>query len=356
MRKAFLFCFIIIVSTVSVVAQNKNDKFFAADHPALVYAGRIDFTNPKAPRFWAAGVSIITAFIGTSCSIEISDEVRYGTHHNYLEVSIDGKEPLRIQTRGKENKILVADNLKPGKHTLVISKGTEAIIGYVEFVGLYCESLSKPSNQHKRKIEFIGDSITSGMGSFMSDIPCDSGTWYDQHSAWYSYASITARKLQADYHLTSESGIGLIRSCCDKPITMPGVFNKVNIANDSIVWNFSRFQPDVVSICLGQNDGIQDSLQFTSAYIKFISTVRQAYPSTQIICLTSPMADAKLRKALSNYLDGIVQYCRAQGETKIAMHTFQKSYNAGCGAHPDKAQHMQIADELAAYLKQVMKW
>jgi lysophospholipase L1-like esterase len=356
MQKTFLALTIITFMSISIIAQPSKTKFFPADHPAFTYQGRIDFSNPKTPRLWAAGTSVKVTFTGTFCDLEIQDEVLYGTYHNYLEISIDGKEPLRIQTKGKENKIRVAENLKPGKHTLIISKGTEALIGHITFVGLHCESVTKSPILNKRKIEFIGDSITSGMGSITTDIPCDSGQWYDQHSAWYSYASIAARTLQADYHLTSESGIGLIHSCCDKPFTMPQVFNKVNLAKDSIKWNFSSYQPDLVSICLGQNDGIQDSLKFTTAYVKFINTIRKAYPSTQIICLTSPMADANLRHKLTNYLKGVVQHCKAQGEARIDYHTFQKSYNAGCGAHPDKAEHIQIATELAAYLKKKMKW
>ncbi len=68
------------------------------------------------------------------------------------------------------------------------------------------------------------------------------------------------------------------------------------------------------------------------------------------------MADVNLRNKLTNYLRGVVEHCKAQGETKIDYHTFQKSYNAGCGAHPDKAEHIQIATELVAYLKKTMKW
>ena len=33
-------------------AQQKSLSFFEADHPYIQYTGRIDFTNPKLPRFW----------------------------------------------------------------------------------------------------------------------------------------------------------------------------------------------------------------------------------------------------------------------------------------------------------------
>jgi hypothetical protein len=356
MQNIFLFQAIILLFSVDASAQLSKNKFHPANNPAFTYKGRIDFSNPKAPRFWAAGVSVRASFTGTFCDVEIRDETIYGIYHNYLEISIDNNEPLRIRTNGKENRIRVAENLKSGKHTIIVSKATEALVGYLEFVGLHCESISTSPDHYKRKIEFIGDSITSGMGNTTLAIPCDSGHWFDQHSAWYSYGAITARELQADYHLTSESGIGLIHSCCDKPFTMPQVFDKISIAKDSIKWDYLSFQPDAVSICLGQNDGVQDSLKFTNAYIKFVTTIRKAYPSTQIICLTSPMADISLRKTLSNYLNGVVEYCKAHGENRINAYTFKKSFNAGCGSHPDKAQHIQIAKELVDFLKPTLGW
>lgn len=356
MRICLITAIIFLVSLIQSQAQNSTSTFFPADHSAFRYTGRIDFTNAKAPRFWAAGVYVQTIFKGTFCEIEVRDEVLYGNSHNYIEVSIDGKEPLRIKTSGRTNTIMLATDLPKGEHTITISKGTEALIGYLEFVGMRCEALVQSTVKTKRRIEFIGDSITSGMGSEFFVIPCDSGQWYDQHSAWFSYGAITARTLQADYHLTSESGIGMVHSCCEKPFTMPRVFNKMNLALDSIEWNFSRFQPDVVSICLGQNDGIQDSLLFTAAYVKFIQAVRKVYPTTQIICLTSPMADAQLRKVLSNYLQGIVAHSRKSGDSKIDMHIFQTSNTEGCGYHPSKQQHQQIAKELVLYLKDKMKW
>ena len=45
----FLFC-------AKAEAQQSQLQFFAADHPMIQYTGRIDFTNPKLPRFWQPGV------------------------------------------------------------------------------------------------------------------------------------------------------------------------------------------------------------------------------------------------------------------------------------------------------------
>lgn len=351
-----LLIFFISLLTLSVTKTGLSSEFYQADHPYFRYIGRIDFSNTKAPRFWAAGVYIEARFSGTFCEVEVRDEMLWGTSHNYLEISIDGKEPARIKTTGKFNRIKVADNLADGEHSIVIMKGTEALIGYLEFVGLRCEKLLPIKKKASRKIEFIGDSITSGMANYTKDIPCDSGVWYDQHSAWYSYGAITARSLGADYHITSESGIGLIHSCCDKKLTLPEIVDNVSISKDSLAWDFSKFQPDVVTVCLGQNDGIQDSVKFTHAYVALLKSLRGYYPQAKLVCLTSPMADKNLRAVLTRYIQGVVKYARTLGEKNIGAYYFAHQYKNGCGLHPDVEDDKRIANELTLFLSTEMKW
>jgi hypothetical protein len=48
-------------------------------------------------------------------------------------------------------------------------------------------------------------------------------------------------------------------------------------------WPIIVGQPDVVTICLGQNDGVQDSTAFCSAYLRFIGQLRHVYPNAQLI-------------------------------------------------------------------------
>ncbi len=227
--------------------------------------------------------------------------------------------------------ITVAEGLSAGEHTLTICKNTEALIGYLEFIGIRCENLLSPPPKPTRKLEFIGDSITSGTGSDLSPIPCDQAQWYDQHNAYFSYGPVVARQLHAQWQLTSDSGIGLIHSCCNKHFTMPELFDKVNLSQDSLVWDFSRYQPDAVTICLGQNDGLQDSAKFCSAYVNFIKKIRSHYPAAAIICLSSPMADATLRNAMKRNLSAIVEFAHRQGDNNVARYFFSRSFNSGCG-------------------------
>jgi lysophospholipase L1-like esterase len=355
----FLLLFIVFVcvffTAVQVNAQSDKLVFFAADHPNIQYTGRIDFTNPKLPRFWQPGVYIRTRFVGSSCYVILNDEVLWGKNQNYLEVIVDGNEK-RIQTKSKHDTISVAENLASGEHELIICKNTEANIGYLELVGIRCKDLVKPSPKPARKIEFIGNSITCGTGADLSRIPCGKGVWQDQHNAWLSYGSITARALNAQYHLTAVSGVGVMHSCCNMNIIMPQVFDKISMRNDTIAWDFNRYQPDVVTVCLGQNDGIQDSALFSDNYISFIKTIRSYYPKAMIICLSSPMADASLRAFMKKTLTAVTNKLAGSGEKRVSCYFFSKQYHKGCDSHPDLAEHQQIANELMVFIKKKMEW
>ena len=361
MVPAFIFLLVYHITAAQIIVTGADTTsragriFYSAARREFQYTGRIQFSNTRLPRFWQPGVYIQARFKGTACDIFIYDEMLWGNSHNYIQVVIDNKKPLRIKTLDKRNTIRL-NHLADGVHTITICKGTEAGIGYIEFAGMACRQLLSPLPKPARKIEFIGNSITSGMGSDFLEIPCDKAQWYDQHNAWDSYGVRTARALHAQWQLSSVSGIGLIHSCCNMTVTMPRVFDKINMRDDSLAWEFSHYIPDVVTICLGQNDGVQDSVTFCEAYEKFISDVRTRYPNAVIFCLTSPMGDDTLTAALRKYLAAIVRHKNISGDEKVYAYVFKKRYHAGCGGHPSLQEHQQIATELTAYIRKVMKW
>lgn len=329
-----------------------------ADNPNIQYVGRFDFSNPKLPKFWAPGTYIKAKFKGTACEVVVNDEVLWGNSHNYIEVVIDGNKLYRVQTTGTSNTIKVAQGLTDSEHTILVCKDTEAGIGRLEFVGFRCKELLPPDPLPTRKIECYGNSITCGSGIDQSAIKCDAAgaNWYDQHNAYLSYGALTARSLNAQWQLSSVSGIGLIHSCCGNNATMPKIYDRINLAEGGGAWDFSKYIPDVVTICLGQNDGVQDSVAFCSAYVTFIQNIRAKYANANIILLTSPMADEALLKVMRNYISGVVANRNLAGDKKVTKFFFSRSFNSGCGGHPDMAEHVLISNELKAYIQQLTGW
>jgi lysophospholipase L1-like esterase len=336
--------------------KGDSARFFPADNKSLQYFGRVDFTDRKKPKLWAPGTYIKAKFLGSVCEISVHDEVPFDNAHNTLEIVVDDGTPYVHKLTGKKQTIQIAKGLSDGPHTLTICKNTEAAVGYIEFTGIKCKGLLTLPLKPSRKIEFIGNSITSGSGSDQSLTPCNQGQWFDQNNAYFSYGPIVSRTLNAQWQLTAASGIGLIHSCCNMPVTMPKVFANINQYKGTGTWDFKRYQPDAVTICLGENDGIQDSVKFCSAYVKFIEDVRSRYPKAQIVCLNSPMSDDALQRTLKNYITGVVDYAVQQGDKNVSKFFLSKRKGNGCGGHPDLAEHQLIADELSAYLATLLGW
>lgn len=350
--------FLIFISIYAAFAKHTSPpvlKLFSANNSYFQYTGRIDFSNPVIPRFWSAGVYVKAKFRGKGCEVVVNDQILYGNSHNYIEIAIDDQKPFRVQTTDFTNNIKVGGDLSKDDHIITICKDTEAGIGFLEFVGLKCEKLLQLPPRPKRKMEFIGTNITAGADMDRSLYPCNFGEWYGHHNAYMSYGAVTARNLKADFQITAISGIGLLSSCCEIP-TMPKAFNKVNLRTDSLEWNFSAYQPDVVSICLGESDGVQDSVKFCDAFVTFIGDVRRYYPKADIICLNIPTGDIRLNGVLKRYMVGISDYMNSHGDNKVTTYSISKIYTSGCNNHPDMIDHGLIADELTDYIKTLKKW
>ncbi|WP_201783369.1 hypothetical protein, partial [Hymenobacter sp. AT01-02] len=88
----------------------------------------------------------------------------------------------------------------------------------------------------------------------------------------------------------------------------------------------------------------------------FLQKLRRHYPKAQLVCLTSPMADARLTAVLQRYLTSIVAQTNAAGDAAVHKFFFSRSYTSGCDSHPSVAEHQLIAAELTAYLKRRLGW
>jgi len=356
--KHFVYLVLIVFFNISFgcAKMHANLKLFKADNANIQYVGRVDFANPQVPRIWAPGVYITARFKGNECQVLINDEAA-GDNHNYLEIVVDGKDPYRIKLKEKNNVIDLPAGLTNGEHTIMICKDTESNIGYIDFVGFRCEKLLPLPAKPKRKIEYFGDSITSGTGMDQSTVPCGKGQWYDQHNAYMSYGALTSRALDAQWQLTALAGVGLVHSCCNMKVLLSQIYDKVFMSADSITWNFDQYTPDVVTICIGQNDGPQqDSAFYCKTYINLLRAIRQHYPKADIVCLTSPMGDKTLTTVMQRYLNAITAFMNTNDDKKVSEYFFSRQYHNGCGGHPDMDEHKLISAELTAYIKRLKGW
>ena len=195
---AFLISFLLI-SIVST-SQNKTNTF--------LYQGRVEKLPDNKVVLIGTASSVSFNFTGNECSISLQS-VDSWEHHNYVSLVLDGKYigKLRIEKGAAQSfPIKITSNKK--EHTLEIYKTTEAHSGGILFAGTTAK-LTSISSKKKKKIEFIGDSITCGAASDPSDVPCDKGEYFDHHNGYYAYGPVLSREIGVDYLMSSVSGIGM---------------------------------------------------------------------------------------------------------------------------------------------------
>ena len=360
----YFFAIFLIISA----CQKDELTEFQPDNPNIRYSGRMDWKNEK-PVLISSASFVELSFSGDSCIIKMQNQNPDGLH-NYISMELDGEYLGRMKIEGDDMQEYTITATKPeSQHHLKIFKETEAQNGQVIFGGVKCNSLNELPSLPGKKIEFIGNSITCGMGADLEAIPCDAGVWYDQHNAYLAYGPRVARTLDAQFILSSVSGIGIYRNWNSNGPVMPDVYENTYLnTNTSIKWDFDKFMPDLVSICLGTNDfsdgdGINERLPFDSAnyvsrYISFLKDIHQKYPKAQVCLLSSPMLSGEKADLLASCLNSIKEYLAANDpEMKpIAVYHFQTVVPHGCGYHPDINDHAEMAEELLPFYKEVMGW
>lgn len=325
-------------------------------------SGRVEILKDNNITLIGSASSVTFGFKGQECTIFVKAE----DHHNYIVIEVDGKYINRQQIQASQNSIPVKANTN-GDHIVTIYKATEAANGNIIFTGAKGQ-LFKAKKNKKKKIEFIGDSITCGMGNDTIAIPCGKGEWYDQHNAYYSYAPITARALNTDFVLSSVSGIGIYRNWNDehdKEAIMPDVYENLYLNKDNSKPYAFGFNPDITCIALGTNDfsqgdGKKERLPFNEEkyianYINFINTVYKHSPDTQIVLLDSPMVNGEKSQTFAKCLNRIKDTINSEKKHKpVSVFIYKSVTPHGCGYHPEIEDDKLMAAQLAPYLQTLL--
>ncbi len=349
-------------------APAQNNHFTGAD-AAISYQGRILSKSNGVVELISSAAICGFQFKGDSCIVSLRNIASPGDY-NYVSLEIDGEYTGRLKVTGTETHdfTIVPKNIKAEWHTLRIYKATEASNGVIEFHGVKAGALKPIQKKKTIKIEFIGNSITCGMGNDLKEIPCGNGSkWYDQHNAYWSYASLTARALGADFMLSSISGAGIYRNWNSGGPTVPQQYESAYLRIDSTrKWDFSFFIPDIVTIALGTNDlsngdGITPRLPFDSAtfirgYVKFIGTIYNHYPDAQLVLLTSPMINDERSEILYSCLQSVKNKSVLQYTSRKEINVFRFSPvpSTGCAGHPTIKEHKIMADQLIPFVQKLV--
>lgn len=344
----------------SILMAAKSDTLQAA---ALKPSGRY-LVGDEGLELISSAAHFGISFTGKTCEVYV--HLSNVGEHNYLQCELDGVYQKRVKVDGAAKAPLVFTASKDGQHTLWIYKATEAHTGAIfidKVVGTKLKALQEPK---KPLIEFIGNSITCGAAADASEVPCGTGQYHDQHNAYKAYGPTLARALGARFVLSSVSGIGIYRNWNSDGPAMPHVYEKADFQELSTrFWNFTTFQPQIISIALGTNDyskgdGVKprlpfDSSTFVNNYIKFVQLVKSKQPQAQIVLLSSPMVHAE-HVQFENCLTAVKKAIDElyPKDKPVALYFFAPMKARGCSGHPNVEDHQLMAQELVPFFKKLL--
>jgi lysophospholipase L1-like esterase len=360
-KKLCLVLFLLINSLCHAQKADLEKTFYTKN-------GRIEILEDNKILLIGSASSVSLNFKGNFCTISLQS-IDTWEHHNYVSLELDGEYIGRLKIeKGPMQLFPIVVPKKKKIHTLTIYKATEASNGSVLFGGAKSK-LCTITSKKKKKIEFIGDSITCGMGNDITTTPCGSGEWFDQHNAYMSYGSVLSNTLSIDFILSSVSGIGMYRNWNDEhenESIMPDIYENLYLNNTQNNKKFdTAFQPDIVSICLGTNDlsdgdGIKERLPFNDEkfifnYVQFIKLLYSRNPNTRIVLLNSPMVSGDKNSTLISCLKKVMGVFENDKNHKpIELFEFQSIIPKGCGFHPDIYDHKNMAYQLTPLFKKLL--
>lgn len=350
---------IIILLALFSCSSPQELKTYEATNSNFFYSGRIDSTPEKGMHLITSASFVEAQFEGDSCSFTLQ-ATNAPFKYSYASIEVDSTyiERIKVLSDSMQTFSYKTEKNKTNKHTIRIFNAAEPALGYITIGSFTCNNLLSPRTNKKTNIEFIGNSITCSMGIDQSTIKCMEGNWFDQHNAYFSYAKTTSESLNANFILTSVSGIGIKSNWNGIGAVMPKVYENTYL--DTIAgkkWDFDTYNPDIVCICLGTNDmskgdGINekqpfDSSTFIPAYSAFLETIYSHYPTAKIALLTSPMLKDNDNTLLYNCLKSISKQFK---EKTISIFRFNNITPKGCDYHPGMNDHIEMKNQLKPFL------
>ncbi|MDR3148447.1 MAG: NAD(P)H-dependent oxidoreductase [Oscillospiraceae bacterium] len=273
----------------------------------------------------------------------------YTAHEQWVAVLLNGTFISRFMVQPGNSKLCLLRGLDPATaKEVTIIRDTQLMIGEtLTLHGLELDGELLPVRERKLKIEFIGDSITSGEGAIGSAAEQDwAGAFF---STLNPYTWKLAEKLDAELRVFSQSGFGVTCTWDGNDFgALPAFYENERIfmrdKND-----FSEWQPDAVVINLGTNDvsGNAAPDKFQAAVLDFLRLVRRCNPSAHIVWATGMLGKP--------FVDEIAAAVTAFGDKNCSVLDLPEVTPETIGArgHPGALNHDQAAEALCEHLRDI---
>lgn len=361
--------------------------------------GRTGKSGDSTALFWtASGISVES----TTGELWAELEGDYETYEPWVSVWINGKQVSRFIVEKGRRWYCLFRGLSPKQNRFTLLKETQAMSGderhmlLVHALGVpknvegKSDEIFLPQKERSLRIEFVGDSITTGEGLYGATDEMD---WI---SGWMglseNYALSTAKNLDADFRILSQSGWGVVSGWDNnRNSTMPRHYGKICSlapgernrkmgAQDEN--DFEKWKPDFVIVNLGTNDwgafnnppfkdeksGVfwklslgedgkpvqKDLIFFKNGVKDFITQIREKNPEAKIIWAYG-MCGPELGEEIKQSVE---EYKKESGDSKVDFILLDSMQNEsdeekGSRMHPGKGTHSRACKILCGKIREL---
>ncbi|MBR2275652.1 MAG: GDSL family lipase, partial [Lachnospiraceae bacterium] len=347
--------------------------------------GRTDLSQPAIPLFWnGSGIELNVS--GSELWLDI--EVDFDLFEPWVSVELNGAFMSRqMLLPGRQLFCLFRCMNPEEKKTVFFRRELQAMheddACHLVVHGVLSDGAFYPVKERRYKLEFVGDSITSGEGTYGAKSDVD---WLSMYmSSSINYATMIGRELDAEVRLISQGGFGVYTGWDnDVRHNMPAFYDPIcglafGETNEKLgamkPYDFSSWPPDAVIVNLGTNDdsafhqppftdpetgavnkmreNTEDVRKVQDAVIKFLRHLREKNPASHIV-----WTYGMIRYALSLPIsEAVSSYIRESGDTNVFYLQLPDTAedDLGAHAHPGPRAHVRAAEILCQYLSNVLK-
>ncbi len=377
---------------IDPLVMNRNLKYYpVGDIKECRIHGRNKIINGELPLFFShSGVELASS--GTELWVEI--EADFSLFEPWVAFELNGSLIMRQMVLTGKYAICLYRGMTYGDEKRgFIYRELQAMSDdencHIMIKGFYSDGDFKSLPKRSLKLEFVGDSITSGEGTYGAIYDMDWLPAYMSYSR--TYAGIIEKKLNAEVRMISQGGWGVYSGWDnDRTHNIPSIYTKVCgfAKGESDIKAGAQkeyipddWQPDAVIINLGTNDvsGFdqppffdplsgkynklsrnpdgtlkkEDTDKIEAAVSDFIKQIRKLYPKAYILWIYG-MIGYELAPFLSNAVYG---YKEETLDNNVFYLTVPETLPGEFGSrqHPGYESHKKIAAILADHLGKVLK-
>ena len=340
----------------------KSASKITADNQKFSYSSRANRKDAKAPAFAYPGTAVKFKFTGTSLKVELTED--FWGSENFIDIYLDNNsQPVTIQLQknwGQPVVYNIASGLEDKVHHATIVKRNDYVTGEFKFNGIVIDGeLLSATPDSTRKIEVYGDSISAGavVEYDRPGVKDPDGDNYHLYNAYYSYASILARNYDAELSLVAQSGASLVDDFgyWHRGTGMEAFYNKLAPIDNAPLWNFDRYNPDLIIIALGQNDSAtidigedMSARDWKEHYKQFIVKLRSQRPNAYFIGMFPNMYHDRQWDVY--LMEAIAEYRREYNDDRV----FSLIHQQVTPGHPRISEQQQMADTLKEFIDRTL--